>query len=207
MLIAYSRVSTADQNHHLQLDAFVRAGVAPMNVHVETESGKKQSKDRPVLKMLLAMLRPGDTLVVWRLDRLGRSLVDLVQIATKLQAREIGLRVLEGIGSGINTDTAEGRMLFGMLATFAEYEREMIVSRTRAGIAAARARGRQGGRKPKMTPSKVRMAVAAMKDPATKVEQLCKDLGGISRQTLYRHVSPTGDLRPDGVRALNEKND
>jgi len=114
---------------------------------------------------------------------------------------------LNGIGSGINTDTAEGRMLFGMLATFAEYEREMIVSRTRAGIAAARARGRQGGRKPKMTPSKVRMAVAAMKDPATKVEQLCKDLGGISRQTLYRHVSPTGDLRPDGVRALNEKND
>lgn len=200
LLIGYARVSTTDQDTALQLDALRLAGAE--RIHEEIESGKKSAKDRPVLNMLLDMLRPADTLLVWRLDRLGRSLIDLVHTAAQLREHGIGLKILEGVGAGIDTGTAEGRMLFNMLATFSEYERELIVGRTRAGITAARARGRKGGRKPKMTASKVRIAVGAMKDPATKIDELCRDLGGISRQTLYRHVAPDGTLRPDGVKVL-----
>jgi DNA invertase Pin-like site-specific DNA recombinase len=150
----------------------------------------------------LKALRKGDTLVVWKLDRLGRSLAHLVAVMDDLNKRGIGLKVLTGHGAHIDTTTPAGKMVYGIFAALAEFERELLSERTKAGLAAARARGRKGGRKPKMTPAKLRLAQAAMKDPQTKVSELCKQLG-VGRQTLYRHVSPEGELREDGKKALS----
>ena len=113
----------------------------------------------------------------------------------------MGLKVLTGHGAGLDTTTAAGKPFFGIFAALAEFERELIAERTRAGLAAARARGRKGGAPFKMTPAKLRLAMAAMGQPETKVSALCKELG-ITRQTLYRHVGPQGELRPDGHELL-----
>jgi DNA invertase Pin-like site-specific DNA recombinase len=144
----------------------------------------------------------GDTLVVWKLDRLGRDLRHLVNIVHDLTERGIGLKVLTGQGAAIDTTTASGKLVFGIFAALAEFERELISERTIAGLASARARGRNGGRPYKMTPAKLRLAMASMGRPGTKVSDLCHELG-ITRQTLYRHVSPTGELRPDGEKLLS----
>jgi len=141
-------------------------------------------------------------LIVWKLDRLGRSLHHLVNTVHNLTGRGIGLKVLTGQGAAIDTTTAAGKLVFGIFAALAEFERELIAERTRAGLASARARGRKGGRPFKMTAAKARLAMAAMGQTETKVSSLCKELG-ISRQTLYRHVSPKGELRPDGVKLLS----
>ncbi len=146
-------------------------------------------------------LRDGDTLVVWKLDRLGRNLHHLVNTVHGLTARGVGLKVLTGQGAAIDTTTPAGKLVFGIFAALAEFERELISERTVAGLASARARGRKGGRPFKMTPSKLRLAEASMGRPDTKVSELCAELG-ITRQTLYRHVSPTGELRPDGLKLL-----
>ncbi len=143
----------------------------------------------------------GDTLLVWKLDRLGRNLRHLVNIVHDLTAREIGLKVLTGQGAAIDTTSAQGKLVFGIFAALAEFERELISERTKAGLESARARGRKGGRPYKMTPAKVRLAMAAMGQPETNVAALCKELD-ITRQTLYRHVSPTGELREDGRKLL-----
>jgi DNA invertase Pin-like site-specific DNA recombinase len=200
MLIGYMRISKADgsQTTDLQLDALTEAGVDPEHIYEDTASGAKD--DRPDLAACLKALRKGDTLVVWKLDRLGRSLPHLVAIMDDLNKRKIGLKVLTGHGASIDTTTAAGKMVFGIFAALAEFERELISERTKAGLAAARARGRKGGRRPKMTPAKLRLAQAALKDPRTEVTALCKELG-ITRQTLYRHLSPEGQLRADGQRA------
>jgi DNA invertase Pin-like site-specific DNA recombinase len=142
----------------------------------------------------LKSLRAGDTLVVWKLDRLGRDLHHLVNTVHDLTARGIGLKVLTGHGAAIDTT----------ISALAEFERELISERTIAGLASARARRRTGGRPFTMTPAKVRLAMASMGKPDTKVAELCKELG-ISRQTLYRHVSPNGEVRPDGARVLARK--
>lgn len=136
------------------------------------------------------------------LDRLGRDLRHLVNIVHDLTERGIGLKVLTGQGAAIDTTTASGKLVFGIFAALAEFERELISERTLAGLASARARGRNGGRPYKMTPAKLRLALASMGQPNTKVSDLCAELG-ITRQTLYRHVSPTGELRPDGEKLLS----
>ncbi|HOQ54159.1 MAG: recombinase family protein [Propioniciclava sp.] len=204
MLVGYMRVSKADgsQTTDLQRDALLIAGVDPEALYEDKASGKKD--DRPQLTGCLKALRADDTLLVWKLDRLGRDLRHLVNIVHDLTQRGIGLKVLTGQGAAIDTTTASGKLVFGIFAALAEYERELISERTIAGLAAARARGRKGGRPFKMTPAKVRLAAASMGKPGTNVGELCKELG-ITRQTLYRHVSPTGELRDDGHKILDRR--
>lgn len=201
MLVGYTRVSKADgsQTTDLQHDALIAAGIDPERVYEDRASGKKD--DRPELTACLKGLRDGDTLVVWKLDRLGRDLRHLVNIVHDLTQRGIGLKVLTGQGAAIDTTTASGKLVFGIFAALAEFERELISERTAAGLAAARARGRTGGRPFKMTPAKLRLAMASMGKPDTHVGDLCAELG-VSRQTLYRHVSPAGELRGDGKKVL-----
>lgn len=201
MLIGYGRVSKADgsQSMALQRDALVDAGVAPEQIYEDRASGKRE--DRPGLAACLRALRHGDTLVVWKLDRLGRDLAHLVATVRELERRGVSFRVLAGHGAEIDTTTAGGRLIFGIFAALAEFERELIRERVRAGLAAARARGRRGGAPYRMTAAKLRLAQAAMGQPETRVGALCKELG-ISSQTLYRHVSPTGELRSDGLKLL-----
>lgn len=200
-LIGYLRVSKSDgsQTTDLQRDALLAAGVDSDQMYEDTASGKKE--DRPELASCLKALRAGDTLLVWKLDRLGRNLRHLVNIVHDLTSRGIGLKVLTGQGAAIDTTSAQGKLVFGIFAALAEFERELISERTKAGLESARARGRTGGRPFKMTPSKVRLAMVSMGQPETSVAALCKELG-ITRQTLYRHVSPTGELREDGRRIL-----
>ena len=206
MLIGYARVSKADgsQNLDLQVDALREAGVDAGRIYSDLASGKSDA--RPGLDACLKALQPGNTLVVWKLDRLGRDLRGLVNLVHDLEARGIGLKVLAGAGAAIDTTSPAGRMMFNMFAVLAEYERELIAERTRAGLAAARARGRKGGRKPLMTPAKIRLAAGAMKHRDTMVEDLCEQLG-VSSQTLYRYVSPDGELRPDAERMLGKAPD
>ena len=158
--------------------------------------------DRPGLAACLQALREGDTLVVWKLDRLGRSLRHLVNVVHDLTSRGIGLKVLTGQGATIDTTTPAGKLIFGIFASLAEFERDLISERTGAGIASARAGGRKGGRRPKTTPAKLRLAMAAMGKTETNVGDLCRELG-ITRSTLYRHVSPTGETRSIAMRLLN----
>ncbi|MET3176615.1 UNVERIFIED_ORG: DNA invertase Pin-like site-specific DNA recombinase [Arthrobacter sp. UYCu721] len=184
----------------LQRDALLAAGIDSDFLYEDKASGKKD--DRPQLAACLKALRHGDTLVVWKLDRLGRDLRHLVNIVHELTERGIGLKVLTGQGAAIDTTTSSGKLVFGIFAALAEFERELISERTIAGLASARARGRKGGRPYKMTPAKLRLALASMGKSGTKVSDLCTELG-ITRQTLYRHVSPTGELRPDGEKLLS----
>ena len=201
MLIGYARVSKADgsQSLDLQHDDLRAAGVEQDNIYEDCASGGRN--DRPGLAACLKSLRDGDVLVVWKLDRLGRSLAHLVNTVKDLSDRNIGLRVLTGKGAQIDTTTASGRMVFGIFATLAEFERDLIRERTMAGLAAARARGRKGGRKFALTKAQVRLAQAAMAQRDTSVSDLCKELG-IERVTLYRYVGPKGELREYGKRVL-----
>jgi DNA invertase Pin-like site-specific DNA recombinase len=204
LLIGYMRVSKADgsQTVDLQKDALVAAGVTKKRMYDDHASGRKD--DRPGLDACLKALREGDTLIVWKLDRLGRDLTHLVNLIQDLSKRGVKLKVLTGRGASIDTTTASGKMVFGIFAALAEYEQALVSERTRAGLAAARARGRVGGRRHTMTPAKVHMAKAAMGKPGTVVNDLCQELG-ISRQTLYRYVSPAGALRPDGRKLLKKR--
>jgi len=203
-LIGYARVSKADGSQllDLQRDALANAGIGPEHVYEDAASGRRD--DRPGLTACLKTLRSGDTLVAWKLDRLGRDLRHLVNLVSDLTQRGIGLKVLTGEGASIDTTTANGRLIFAIFAGLAEFERELIVERTRAGLESARARGRHGGRPFKMTPAKLRLAQAAMGKPETKIAELCAELG-VTRQTLYRHVTPKGEIRPDGEKLQARK--
>ena len=202
MHIGYARVSKAGdaQSLDLQHDALAAAGVGAQAIYEDRASGKKES--RPGLDACLKALRRGDTLVVWKLDRLGRDLRHLVHIVQELTEREVGLRVLSGQGAQIDTTTPAGRLVFGIFAALAEFERELIRERTMAGLEAARARGRRGGRKFALSKAQVRLAQAAMKSRDTSVAELAAELR-IKPVTLYRYVSPKGELRANGRRVLH----
>lgn len=204
MLIGYARVSKADGSQvlDLQKDALLASAIDEINIYSDYASGKLD--DRPNLQACLKALRKGDTLVVWKLDRLGRDLRHLIDIVYELQTREVGFKVLMGQGANIDTTTANGRLIFSIFAALAEYERKLIGERTKAGLASARARGRKGGRKYKMTPAKLYLAQGAMEKPDTKISELCQELG-ITRQTLYRHLAPKGQLRPDAHKLIAQK--
>ena len=157
-LIGYMRVSKADGSQVLDLPrALLSAGVNERHLYSDTASGKKD--DRPGLVSCLQALREGNTPVVWKLDRLrlGRSLRHLVNVVHDLTNRGIALKVLTGQGAAVNTTTSAGKLVFGIFASLAEFERDLISERTKAGFASARARGRKGGRRPKMTPAKLRL--------------------------------------------------
>ena len=201
MKLGYVRVSKADgsQTLDLQIDALIEAGVDKNNIYQDQASGKKD--DRPGLESCLKALRENDTLVVWKLDRLGRDLRHLVNTVQDLSERGVGFKVLTGEGANIDTTTASGKLVFGIFAALAEFERELIRERTMAGLKSARARGKKGGRKFHLTKSQVRLAQASMKDKDTNVSELCRELE-VSRQTLYRYVSPGGELRDYGKQVL-----
>lgn len=198
--IGYCRVSKSDGSQvlDLQKDALIRAGVNDKHIYADHASGKKD--DRPGLEGCLKALRTGDTLIVWKLDRLGRNLRHLVSTVDDLSKRGVHFKVLSG-DTPVDTGSPQGKLLFGIFASLAEFERELIRERTMAGLQSARARGRVGGRKATMTAAKIRLAQVSMGKPETVVADLCQELK-ISRQTLYRHVSPSGELRPDGMKVL-----
>ena len=187
MLIGYARVSKTDgsQSLDLQRDALRAEGIDAVNLYHDFASGGRD--DRPGLDSCLRALRKGDVLVAWKLDRLGRNLAHLVNTVQDLSARGVGLRVLAGQGAQIDTTTAAGRLVFGIFAALAEFERELIRERTVAGLKAARARGRKGGRKFALSKAQVRLAQAAMAHRDTSVSELCRELG-IRPVTLYRYV-------------------
>ena len=176
MRIGYARVSTEEQNTSLQIDALKNAGCKQL--FEEKVSGK--SKDRPELEVCLKVLREGDTLVVSRLDRLGRSLEHLVQIIRNLESRNIGFLSLT---ESIDTTNAGGKLIFHIFAALAEFERNLISERTKAGLKAARARGRKGGRKTKLTNSDMRKAAAMLRDPFVTKTEVARHFG-VSRVTL-----------------------
>lgn len=182
MLIGYARVSTGEQNPDHQIDALRRAGVAAENIYVDHASGAKAS--RPKLDLVLKVLREGDQLAITRLDRLGRSVQHLIGLGADLREKGVGLKVLE---QGIDTATAEGRAMFGMLSVLAELQREMIIANTRDGLAAARARGRKGGRPSKLTSAQVEHAQRLYDDGEHTVAQIA-GLLGVRRTTLYGHL-------------------
>ena len=191
MLLGYARVSKADGSQllDLQLDTLREAGAAAEQVYEDRMSGRHDK--RPGLDACLKALRDGDTLCVWRLDRLGRNLRHLVALVDALQERGVGLRVLTGQGSAVDTTRADGRLIFAVFAALAEFERGVISERTRAGLKAARARGRKGGRPRKMTASRIRMAMAAMADPDVRPKAVARELG-VTTTTLYQYVNGDG---------------
>lgn len=183
MLLGYARVSTSDQNPDHQVDALRRAGVEDRHIHVDVASGAKAS--RPRFDLVMQLLREGDTLKVTRLDRLGRSLQHLVNLGAELRTRGVGLHVLE---QGIDTGTAEGRAMYGMLSVLAEYQRELIVANTNDGLAAARARGRVGGRRPRLTPDQAKV-VQQLYDAREMTVRQIADMFGVPRSTIYGHLN------------------
>lgn len=180
VVIGYARVSTEDQNLDLQHDALTRAGCT--RIYEDRMSGAKAA--RPGLSLALEVARAGDQLVVWRLDRLGRSMSDLIGLIRSLQDRGVELRSLT---EGIDTATINGKLIFHLFAALAEFERALIRERTQAGLAAARARGRKGGRPKLLDPEKRRHAVALYNDKQHSIAEICR-LMGISKPTLYSYL-------------------
>jgi DNA invertase Pin-like site-specific DNA recombinase len=205
MQIAYMRVSKSDGSQvlDLQRDALLVAGITPDRIYEDLASGRKDA--RPGLAACLKALQPGNTLVVWKLDRLGRSLKHLVNLVEELNQRRVGLKVLAGAGAQIDTTTANGRLVFGIFAALAEFEADLIRERTQAGLAAARARGRLGGRPRKMDRAAIMMAMTAMADPTAKAAEVARRLG-ITTTTLYTYVNGDGTLKEAGKRIV-EKDD
>jgi len=184
MYVGYARVSTSDQTLDLQQDALEKIGCT--KIFTDTASGAKA--ERKGLEEALTYVREGDTLVVWKLDRLGRTLKHLIETVTDLSKRHIGFKSLT---ESIDTTTSNGRLIFNIFASLAEFERDLIRERTKAGLAAARARGRVGGRpmaKSLNTPKKVALAQSLYDNKDNTVDEICKTLT-ISRASLYRYIN------------------
>lgn len=198
MLIGYARVSTEDQRMDLQIDALRKAGCDDDDfIYKEHASGK--TAKRAELQRCLGTLRKGDTLVVYKLDRLGRSMKDLISIVTKLGERGVEFRSLT---ENIDTTTPAGTFFFHLFGSFAQFERDLISERTKAGLAAARARGRRGGRKRKLSEKQAKLAVKILnEDQSLKHEEVAKGMG-VSRATLYRTWDHFGITPPDPLRMM-----
>jgi DNA invertase Pin-like site-specific DNA recombinase len=190
MLIGYARVSTDEQNLDLQRDALLKAGVAAKDIYTDKVTGIQS--ERPGLQAALSHLREGDTFIVWRLDRLGRSLKHLIETVTMLKEHGVAFRSLT---ENIDTSTATGNLVFQIFGALAEFERNLIRERTVAGLQAARARGRKGGR-PRRNPASGRVAMAKRMyhDRTISVPEILKTLN-ISKATLYRWVNMSGGNR------------
>jgi DNA invertase Pin-like site-specific DNA recombinase len=184
MNIGYARVSTQDQTLNLQKDALEKLGCK--KIFTDTASGAKT--ERIGLEEALEYVREGDTLVVWRLDRLGRSLKHLIETISQLDTCKIGFKSLT---EDIDTTTSGGKLIFHIFGALAEFERNLIRERTQAGLLAARARGRKGGRPKSLTGKKMAMAQALYNDKNNTVDEICKTLN-ISRATLYRYIKTGG---------------
>ena len=183
MKIGYARISTKDQSLSMQVDALKKVGCA--QIHEEVASGAKTA--RPVLDEIIRNLREGDTLVIWKLDRLGRNLAHLIHLTTKLIEKKVGLISLN---DPIDTTTSQGRLIFGIFASLAEFERELIRERTQAGLKSARARGRNGGRPKGISQEaieKATIAEALYKNGSIPVKKIAEQLG-ISKTTLYLYL-------------------
>lgn len=187
MKIGYARVSTKDQVLDLQIDALTKDGCEL--IFKETASGAKT--DRPELQKLLNHLRKGDVVVVYKLDRLGRSLKHLLEVVAELNSKEVGIR---SINDAIDTTTPQGRLFFNISASFAEFERDLIRERTKSGLEAARARGRKGGRRQGMTKEAEQKAILAetyYREGKLGVNQIAKEIG-VSKMTLYKYLRYRG---------------
>jgi DNA invertase Pin-like site-specific DNA recombinase len=184
-LVGYARVSTSEQEVELQLDALRQAGCANEHIFIDKASGARS--ERPGLDACLRLLKPGDTLLVWRLDRLGRSMPHLVMLIEELLGKGIGFRSLcDGV---IDTTTASGELIFNLFSALAQFERRLIQERTKAGLSAARARGRKGGRKPLSSDDpRVQMAKRMYHNHAMSINRICRTLK-ISRATFYRYIA------------------
>lgn len=200
-LIGYMRVSKADgsQTLDLQRDAFREAGIPNDRLYEDLASGRSDA--RPGLTACLKALQPGNILVVWKLDRLGRDLKHLINTVDDLRKRDIGFKVLTGAGAQIDTSTANGRLFFGVFAAFAEFERDLIAERTRAGLAAARARGRKGGRPRKMDKTTLRAVQAMLRDTDETSQDIAKRFG-IATPTLYLYLNGDGSLKEAGAKLM-----
>lgn len=203
MLIGYIRVSKADESQILDLQrkALVKSGVSSDHLYEDFTSGINDK--RRGLTTCLKALRKGDTLVVWKLDRLGRNLQHLVDTVHDLSFKGIDFKVLTGQGLKIDTRTSQGMLIFEMFSALSESERDFLSEKTMEEQASARAHGRKGGMSYKMTEEKLKIASSAMKRPETKINILCKEIG-VTRQTLYRYVAPDGSLRESGKKLLKE---
>lgn len=184
MLVGYARVSTQDQSLDSQMDALTSAGCE--KIYTDKASGLKDT--RPGLQDLLSFIRPGDTLVVYRLDRLGRNLKNLIAIVEELKANNIGMRFLS---EGIDTTTSGGTLVFNLFASIAQFERDVIKERTMMGLASAKARGRIGGRKPKLSDGKINHAVELYNSGVKTIREIC-DIIGISKAQLYDYLRKQG---------------
>lgn len=180
MLVGYARVSTQDQKLELQRDALKEAQCD--RIFEDKASGAKAA--RPGLTEALAFMRPGDTLVIWKLSRLGRSLKQLIETVQAMQDKDIELKSLN---ESLDTRTPTGKLLFHIVAAFAQFERDNMIENTKAGLEAARARGKKGGRKRALDGKKLAQAMVLRADPALPIAEICKTLG-ISRATLYRYT-------------------
>ena len=189
MLLGYARVSTLDQTLDLQLDALKQAGCERW--FTDTVSGS--TTERPGLSEALAFARPGDTLVVWRLDRLGRSLKHLIETITALHERGIGFK---SVTESIDTTTPGGKLIFHVFGALAEFERDLIRERTQAGLAAARARGRKGGRPPSLSPKQQEVLRQLYADKQNSIADITQTLR-ISKGTLYRYLGARAAPAPD----------
>nr|WP_176705406.1 recombinase family protein [Arthrobacter sp.]AXV46181.1 invertase/resolvase [Arthrobacter sp.] len=192
-MLGYTRISTSSQDAQLQLDALVAAGVQKRDVFADVTSGSKTAIERPGMKKLLEYTEPDDTVVVWRVDRLGRSLIDVLNTVTLLRERGVNVR---SISDGINPATTTGRLMLNMLATLAEYERELIVERVTAGITAARQSGTRFGR-PHSDPAVIadKLAIATDARAKGRTAEDAAHLVGWSRATLYRHQQQASGSR------------
>ncbi|MGG1518460.1 recombinase family protein [Paenibacillus oryzisoli] len=181
-LLGYARTSKRSQDWSLQLDALMKAGVQDRDIFKEKITGSR--KDRPELDKLLAYAQPGDTIVIWKLDRMGRSLRHLMELSDYFKENNINFVSLK---ENIDTTSATGKLIFTILAALSQFEREMIIERTYAGLEAARARGRVGGRKPKDTES-IELVLKLYKSKEYPIHVITK-MTGVSKTTIYRYLN------------------